>query len=107
VNLSEVQSVIADDKLIEKVLNEVRKIFTESKDTTISPNKILINSAGYQISGIEDAYRIISEVDFQKYQNYINLVYTSNCPDLESIVSEKYIQEQIQYHKNTVPEAIF
>ncbi|MEI2755786.1 MAG: DEAD/DEAH box helicase [Chitinophagaceae bacterium] len=107
VNLSEVQSVIADDKLIEKVLNEVRKIFTESKDTTISPNKILINSAGYQISGIEDAYRIISEVDFQKYQNYINLVYTTNCPDLESIVSEKYIQEQIEYHKNTVPEAIF
>lgn len=106
VNLSKLENISNIDKVVEKLLNELRKIFTTSRDTTISPNKILSNSSGFQISGLEDVYKIISETDFQYYQNYINLIYTSNCPDLESIVSEKYIQDQIAHYREADPEGV-
>jgi hypothetical protein len=93
-----------DEKMVEKALNEIRDIFITKKDTTITSSKILTNDRGEQISGIKDIYKLIDETDFEEYEEYINLVYTTNCPDLESsIFSEEYIQEQIDNYNSSEP----
>lgn len=110
ITVKEVQrSSIFQKKALLRMLDEFIDILFEVKDSSISMQTFLSNSSGITFGGIRKVDKVISETNFSSFLAIVNLIYTSNCPDLESIVSENFIQEQIKHYNESKhkPDAIF
>lgn len=79
------------NKVLGKILDETRDLLFHSKRANISRRTTLTNSEGLSIAFTRQVYKVLQEVELENITTAVNVVYTSNCPWNESIVSEEFL----------------
>lgn len=83
-------SLVNQDGIAGKILDEFGSLFFDLSDTTISKTTIIKNSEGVELKGISKLYGIVKELDIANYSNVANVIYLTINPTKEIKNSEEH-----------------